>query len=180
MKKEEFYNTAKKISSVNGFDPLIIVSQAYHETGGFSHVIGQNNYFGIKTPSKSVWTGLTAEVRTSEDMISLAGETEMQARIRALNIFRRRIDNIVPKIADGKNYWHITLLQTFRDWPTVEEAIKWYCEFIRKTYLEAWINRSNYQMFFKALVNGKIKYATDPRYADKCISVYKDLKNKFF
>lgn len=178
MKTEEFYNIAKPICQAAGFETLAVTAHAYHETGGFAKVIGKNNYFGIKTPSQSVWTGLVAEVRTSEDIVQIAGEREDHARLRALNIFRRRIDRIAPKTVDGKHYWHVTLLQTFRDWQSPEEAIKWYCnEFIRKIYPEAYNYRSVGFQYFPALIP---KYATDPAYARKCIEVYKFLKSKYF
>ena len=178
MKTEEFYNISKPICQAAGYETLAVTAHADYDTASFTKIIGKNNFFGIKTPSQSVWTGLIAEVKTSEDIISIAGETEAKARIRALNIFRRRIYNIVPKNEKGKQYWHVTLLQTFRDWQTPEEAIKWYCyDFIRKIYPEAYNYRSVAYQYFPALIP---KYATDPAYAKEAIARYKFLKAKYF
>src|SRR3990167_7188587 len=44
--------------------PWAVFTQACHETGFFKRIIGINNYWGIKKPSK--WDGLTVNVATHE------------------------------------------------------------------------------------------------------------------
>jgi len=178
-KINEFYQKSQKICNTNGFDSLAVCAHACLETANLERVIGKNNYWGIKTPQYSKWDGLVAEVCTSEYLEKIENETELDAKSRAANIFKKRIFHIKTEIINSTSYWKISLIQTFRDWNTIPEAINWYCSFIEKNYKEAYINRSNPVQYFKSLVSGKIKYATNPNYAVECIDRYKYLKKIF-
>ena len=46
------------------FSPWSVLTHAWDENGGFAHIIGQNNFWGIK--SSSTWKGLTVSVPTHE------------------------------------------------------------------------------------------------------------------
>ncbi len=172
--KQEFFNEAKKQAEINGYDPLIILTHAWYETAGFSKVIGQNNYFGLKTPLKTKWDGLTVVVSTKEQEKIINNETAQQAIIRLKSKYSAQIDRINKSI-NGKA-WIITLKQTFRDWNKLDEAIKYYCDFIKTNYCKAYLNRKDYIVYFKSLVDGKIKYGTDMSYANECINLYRSLK----
>ena len=63
-KATEFIACLKPICEVFGYDPYIILTHAWHESGAFEHVIGEHNYWGIKKPN--VWTGKTIDVVTHE------------------------------------------------------------------------------------------------------------------
>lgn len=172
--KQEFFNEAKNISETNGYDPLIILTHAYYETAGFTKVIGQNNYFGLKTPLKTKWAGLIIVKTTSEQEKIINNETAQQALTRLKNKYCTAIEGI-NKSTNGKA-WIITLKQTFRDWNKLDEAIKYYCDFIKTNYCKAYLNRKDYIIYFKSLVDGKIKYGTDMSYANECINLYRSLK----
>lgn len=47
-----------------GFDPMIVYTHAWHESGGFKRIIGNYNFWGIKCPRK--WTGKKVLVNTHE------------------------------------------------------------------------------------------------------------------
>lgn len=62
-KKDEFKQQAMFINAL-GFDPMIVYTHAYHESGNFERVIGNYNFWGIKKPS--TWSGKTTQVVTHE------------------------------------------------------------------------------------------------------------------
>jgi len=62
--KAEKFKEALQIVKDNGFDPLAVLTHAWHESAGFTRVIGNHNYWGIKTPKN--WQGLVKCVLTHE------------------------------------------------------------------------------------------------------------------
>lgn len=60
----EFIKEGLPVSYVQGFDNLIVLAHAYHESGGFIKIIGNWNVFGIKKPSS--WKGKIVDVTTHE------------------------------------------------------------------------------------------------------------------
>jgi len=72
----------------------------------------------------------------------------------------------------------IKIEDKFIDFKTIEEAMDWYCNFIKRLYPNAYNNRDNPEGYFNGLVNGKLKYATDPKYAEKLIKLYYFLASK--
>jgi flagellum-specific peptidoglycan hydrolase FlgJ len=70
MTKEEFtkkyYNFANAASKGTGISPILILAQAYLESGGAKSSLASkyNNFFGIKATSN--WTGKVVNLRTRE------------------------------------------------------------------------------------------------------------------
>lgn len=180
-KMNQYIEEAKKTASTSGFDWLILLTHAYHESGGFEKVIGENNYWGLKTPTKSEWTGKAVTLYTHEYDPVLESETEEEAIKRLSKKYNKSIAKISKTKINKKDFWKISLPQTFRDWEKTEDALKFYERFIAATYPEAFKARSNYNRFFKELVNkeNKYQYATDPSYSSKLENLYIQLKHKF-
>lgn len=72
----------------------------------------------------------------------------------------------------------ISVMADFIDFDSAKSAMSWYCNFIRRLYPNAYENRNDPVKYFEGLVNGKLKYATDPNYPQKLISLYKVLKDE--
>lgn len=181
--KEEILNRyieeAKKCAEKTGFDWLILLTHAFHESGGFEKIIGNNNFWGLKTPSRSKWPGKSVKVYTTEYEPVNIGESYEQALIRISKKSGCYSITIEPVKINNKDFWKVSLPQTFRDWLTTEDAVAFYNVFIRNNYPSAYNSRSDYMNYFKNLVNGKLKYATDPSYAAKCEDLYQRLKKRF-
>ena len=62
--KEQEFVKALGIAVTDGFDPLILYTHAYHETGNFKHIVGDWNYFGMKPPGH--WQGKVIKIKTQE------------------------------------------------------------------------------------------------------------------
>ena len=62
--KEQEFVKALGIAVTDGFDPLILYTHAYHETGNFKHIVGDWNYFGMKPPKH--WIGKIVRIKTQE------------------------------------------------------------------------------------------------------------------
>ena len=150
------------IAQAQGFNPYAVLTHAWDESGAFGHVIGQNNYWGIKTPQKSVWTGIVAEVWTHEDEAIVGSESADDAIARLIKkygVSKGRMDGTVQN-KKGQSFWHFALPLTFRDWTTCEAALSWYCDFVQKVYPAAYANRSNPDLYFEGLKG----WATNPNY----------------
>ncbi len=50
----EFWKKSYKILKKEGFNPLFVFVHIYHETGGFRHIIGKYNYWGIKARKDTI------------------------------------------------------------------------------------------------------------------------------
>ena len=72
-KKDEFKLQFTYLNGL-GFDPLIVYTHAWHESGNFKHIIGNYNYFGIKKPKN--WTGKAILITTHEYINGI--KTEVQ------------------------------------------------------------------------------------------------------
>lgn len=64
MTKQDDFKVEFTFINGLGFEPMIVYTHAYHESGGFKHVIGCYNFWGIKCPQK--WTGKKVLVNTHE------------------------------------------------------------------------------------------------------------------
>lgn len=137
-KKDEFIQSLA-ISKSLGFNDWCVLTHAWHESGGFEHIIGEYNFWGIKKPKK--WDGKVLSIKTHE--YSLGSK--------------------------------IHLTDLFIDFDTINEALNWYCDFIQRLYTNSFYNRQIPELYFRGLVNGRYKYATDPKYAEKLISLYQTL-----
>lgn len=59
----------------------------------------------------------------------------------------------------------------FRMYNNLSECFEDYIKLIKNGYPQAWKVRHNYEAYVKALISGPRKYATDPEYANKVISI---------
>jgi len=80
---------------------------------------------------------------------------------------------------DGKR---VPVKAPFIDFDSANDAIIWYCGFIRRLYPEAYYKRDNPMEYFIGLMNGvmtkqgPLQYATDPNYPTKLTSLYRILQ----
>jgi len=164
------------IAKARGFDPLVVLTHAWHESAGFTRVIGVSNVWGIKAPANIMrWSGLVVERWTHEDERVRENETPDQALARCIGKYgttNLRVEQMIN--INNKKYWHIGIAQKFRDWAGFHEAIPWYCDFIARVYPDAFEHRGS-NIFFPGLISGEYKYATDPAYIPKLMAMYKSL-----
>lgn len=69
----------------------------------------------------------------------------------------------------------VKVIDTFIDFNACSEALLWYENLIRRLYPESYNNKTDYVKYFTHLIDGKYKYATDPFYTNKLISLYLQL-----
>lgn len=142
VSKEGAFRQALVVLTEQGFDPMIVYTHAYHESGGFNKIIGEWNFWGIKKPGN--WKGKVHEVNTHEYIKG----------------------------------FKVAVKDVFIDFATVENAMLWYGDLIFRLYKKSWNNRHNYTEYFKGLVSGKYKYATDPKYSEKLCKLYEQLRKE--
>ncbi len=161
-----------------GFNDLCVLTHAWHETAGFVKVVGSYNFWGIKVPSRSPWNGLIAERWTHEDIPVYPNETQDQALIRAIKMFARNNARIDGTVTDrkGNKCWHVGLPQQFCDWPTCEQALLFYADLVKRLYPFSYANKKDPYNYFRGLVDGKLKWATDPLYITALESRYQVLQ----
>lgn len=70
----------------------------------------------------------------------------------------------------------VPLKAPFIDFDSANDAVIWYCTFIRRLYPNAYNNRDDPIKFFIGLVSGSLQYATDPNYPTKLTSLYRILE----
>ena len=141
QKMRNFIN-ALHIVAEQGFSKWAVLTHAWHESGAFTKVIGDFNFWGIKKPKN--WKGKVHSIKTHE----------------------------------YENNKRIDIVAEFIDFETIFKAINWYCGLIRRLYPDAYENRNNPIEYFRGLVSRNIKYATDPAYSIKLISLYNVLKDE--
>lgn len=130
--------------------PRFTTAQAMLESAWGNKAIG-NNIFGMTKGSS--WTGKTRLVQTTE-------------------IFTTRYKKFTPpekvlKLTAMRNgNFRYTVLRLFRDYDTLEEAIRDHNELFKKPmYADAWPHRLYAKEFAKRISDAKgAKYATDPNY----------------
>ena len=73
-----------------------------------------------------------------------------------------------------ENAGKVKLDLPFIDFATCEQAILWYCGLIKRLYPESYGYRKERCPFeyFRWLVLGDFRYATDPTYSQKLIDLY--------
>ena len=143
-----------------GWDRKIIYIHAYHETGKFKKVVGTNNYWGLKCPKN--WTGKTVEVITTEFVKGSEVPPEFKDKLISYE-----------KVGD---YLKLKIRDLFIDFDTAKDSIEYYEKFIKRVYPQAFELRGNYKGYYAALVSGKLKYATDPKYPEKLIRLYETVQ----
>ena len=75
----------------------------------------------------------------------------------------------------------------FVDFPTCQDAIKWWDALIQRLYKDAYDSRADYKKFFEHLVDRQpdyagdpdFQYATDPLYVTKLLRVANELKGLY-
>jgi len=176
-----------KCSRALGFDDMTILPHAWLESGGFAHIIGNYNCWGIKVPRRTPWTGPVCYVQTTEFSKALPDETPEQALPRLIKVWGRDDVKILALI---KGMWKIGLQQGFIDFATQQAAIVWYCDFIKRLYPISFNASKNPNEYFYGLVGkapvvkttpqgapyqvmeyqpGRLTYATDPNYVQELI-----------
>jgi len=167
-KAREFINELS-FSDNEGFNRWSVFIHAFHESDGFKSIIGRFNYWGIKVPKN--WNGLVLDLPTFEYEKIILDETKEKAKKRIEKKYGRNVE-----IGNINNYWKIILYQQFIDFKSCDNAINWYCNLIKRLYEYSYDHRGQPIEYFKGLITGKYKYATDPRYSQKLINLYNDLK----
>jgi flagellum-specific peptidoglycan hydrolase FlgJ len=70
----------------------------------------------------------------------------------------------------------VNVIDYFIDFENVSAALNWYMGLIKRLYPESYAHRGEPEQYFKGLVSGRYKYATDPRYTGKLIDLCEYLK----
>ena len=98
-KAKEFIIALKPFCESSAFDPYIVLTHAWHESGAFEHVIGNHNYWGIKKPQ--TWTGIIKDIITHEFIKGV--KTQVTAQfvdfpdcLEALNWYEGLIRRLYP------------------------------------------------------------------------------------
>jgi len=145
-KKIEFIKSLH-LAVINGFEPFIIYTHAYHETSNFTKIIGEYNYTGLKVPSLispiAGWKGKVVYITTHE-----------------------MINGVNTKVIDK-----------FLDFDNADDFMSFYIFQIKRLYKESYENRNNAIAYFYWLTRGKNRYATDLSYSDKLEKLYTHLKS---
>jgi hypothetical protein len=163
-----------------GWDRLIVTTHAWHETGGFKHVIGENNFFGITLPEK--WLGKVNDVITHEVSVYKLkpGETKDSASGSAIAAAKAawpsQVEADVVPSPDGQIWVRVKLTRQFADWNSETDALTFYANKIKGMYPQSFSFRNVPEKYFYWLVNGKYQYATDPQYINECMDVYKQVQ----
>jgi mannosyl-glycoprotein endo-beta-N-acetylglucosaminidase len=163
-----------------GWDRLIVVTHAWHETGMFKHVIGDNNFFGITLPQG--WTGKVCDVMTHEVYIYKLkeGETKDSVQAKAIEAAKAAwpsaVEALVIPSPDGQIWVRVKTSRKFADWSSSADALTFYANKIKSMYPQSFSFRNIPEKYFFWLVNGKYQYATDPQYIQACLNVYKEVQ----
>jgi len=160
---------------IRGFDPYIVLAHAWHETGGFDRVIGNNNFFGITRPN--AWTGLVLDIDTHEFVKYVYTDSkDPDLKNKAIAYAKKQFPNITKfEVESGKPgiLWvKVTTTRLFVDWETTDEAVIWYCDKIQRMYPQSYSFRNVPDKYFFWLANGKYQWATDPQYVSSLTGVY--------
>jgi len=123
--REEFI-AALHIAKTEGFDIMIVYAQAWHETGGFEHVIGQYNFWGIKKPR--AWVGKVHRLKTQEFIDN-----------KMVDVYDDFIDF---NTAEEAMKWWIKLIRTSRHYTKAYESRHDYKRFFNR--ITAWATDPKY------------------------------------
>ena len=156
-----------------GFDPWGPLTQAWDESGGFTRVIGDWNFLGIKKPEKHPWTGKVFVRWTHEYMSIKEGETLEQTLSRARTNFGGD-----ASLKDGQRNgeWYVLCTQEFVDFATCEAALMWYSDLIHRLYPNSWTGRADALQFFAGLMNGPNQYNGNKKYVADLTALCAELK----
>jgi flagellum-specific peptidoglycan hydrolase FlgJ len=154
---EKYSNDAVSCSFDNGFDYLILLTVAAHESGFGKFCFG-NNFFGTK-PGKD-WKGKTQLLRTTEYSIN-------PKLIFPEIISKKQIE------IKGRLLWEYKVRDYFRKYDSPYESFQDYINFLKSysRYSKTLEFKQDPEKFFSEI--GKSGYATDPHYTKRLIYVYR-------
>jgi hypothetical protein len=171
------FTKATKYLAELGWDRQTVITHAYHETGGFKHIIGKNNFFGITLPKE--WSGNICGVITHEVYVyKLKGDepqdsATIMATDQAKKAWPTATEYVVIPSQVGQIWVRVKLVRQFADWNSVEDAITFYANKIKSMYPQSYSFRNVPEKYFYWLVNGKYQYATNPKYVQDNLELYK-------
>lgn len=163
---------ALQVKSIYGFNELICVTQAAHESNWGESQLSRvaDNLFGM-TSNKS-WEDAKREIYKIQTKEYSKFPPE---KIRYWN----RPGDIVEKRSDGKGGSILMVEVDFRKYRSWDDSVMDWAEKIASEprYVNAFFHSKadNPKEFFQALHSAG--YATDPDYAQKLLSVYEVVKN---
>ena len=158
------------------FDPRIIEAQVIEETGWFKHIIGWNNFWGIKYSSRKKRQDMTdrqVRVPTSEEFGTSEEEQKKLARF-----WNKNLTEIISVRWDAKRkVLVIKCFAVFADWSREHLAVRYYRQIIKDLYPNAWKYRAGpAKDYFEGLVNGRYRWATRQGYPERCLKIYHRIK----
>ena len=161
-KRGQFIAGLQMALAPKGYNIRGPLAQADHETGRFRKVIGWNNFWGIKVPRRTPWTGKVVTLPTTE----ILKASDMAGICRFLNSLEEGyfIKSYYQAIK-GRVVFRVKA--DFCDWRRERFALEYYDSLIRRLYPGAHAVRDKPTAFVRALVSGRRKWATDPDYMKK-------------
>lgn len=150
---------AEAVAKVTGIPAESILAQAGLESGWNLNPAGMN-FFGIKPGSS--WKGSTVLIRTKE---YLKADNQGSKFSQVYSIKRQ-----------PSGLFLYDVLDTFRAYPSAADSFADWAALIRTRFPAAYAVRNDKAAFAKALQAGK--YATDPSYADKLVSVLNSVERR--
>jgi len=160
---------ATEFLSPSGWDRLSVITHAWHETGRFKHIIGDNNFFGITLPKN--WSGKICSVITHEVYV-YKGSDKDAAVVAAKKEWPQASEYVIVPSSVGQIWVRVKLMRQFADWGTVEDALTFYANKIKNMYPQSFSFRNIPEKYFYWLVNGKYQYATNPKYVQENLDLY--------
>jgi flagellum-specific peptidoglycan hydrolase FlgJ len=148
---------------------FLYISQAILESGWFSRVVGENNYWGIKTYKG--WTGRVVLVPTHE-----AFKEKKDAD--AFGELHSEYDD-PPFWSKRVGAWLVKCDARFRDWDSALSAGQWYFGLLQRRYLGAY-KATEPEGFVDGLYNGDggRRWSTSPIefYKDSIVKIYRRIE----
>ena len=150
---------------LSDWDPRIPVAQAALESGWFSHVIGWNNYFGMKYPRSEKRRAMIDRepVRVStHEYIKLAVIKRKPGYLASF--LRQNIGELIDvRYERARERYKIQLYARFADWTREQKAIEYWEQYMKDVMPNAYAGRKDPRRFVRGLFSGRLKYATcDP------------------
>lgn len=170
------FTKATSFMEISGWTRMIVITHAWHETGQFKHIIGLNNFFGITLPQK--WTGKVCDIVTHEVYTyKMSDGPEDSEKIMAVEAAKKSwpsaTEYIIVPSPIGAIWVRVKLVRKFADWDTVEDALTFYANKIKNMYPQSFSFRNVPEKYFYWLVNGKYQYATNPKYVQDNLDLFK-------
>jgi hypothetical protein len=173
---DRFIKSAGILKS-RGFDFYAVLTHAWNESGGFEHIIGNNNFFGITMPNN--WGGKILHIPTHEFVkYVIPDPNDKDLNAKAIAYAKRQFPGahdfeVQPVNPSKPGYCYVRLSTTreFIDWDSTEEALIFYCDKIQRMYPQSYSWRNVPDKYFFWLTGGKYQWATNPKYAGELTSL---------